>query len=106
MKAIPTTYTKRISAYPSLPTTAEQGYPTMQIGHGRIAGAAGTPEPIIEQMNAALQAALKTPEVKDKLAKSGIETAEGSVADFVTFITAERKRLGELATKARMSAQQ
>ena len=107
LKAIATTYEKRISAYPSLPTTAEQGYPTIQIGHwAGLLAPSGTPQPIIEKMNAAMQAALKTPEVKDKLAKSGIETAEGSVADFVAFITAERKRLGELATKANMSAQQ
>ncbi len=107
LKAIATTYTKRISAYPSLPTTAEQGYPTVQIGHwAGLLAPKGTPQPIIEKMNAALQAALKTPEVKDKLAKTGIETAGGSVADFVAFITSERKRLGELAAKGNMSAQQ
>jgi tripartite-type tricarboxylate transporter receptor subunit TctC len=107
LKAIATTYTKRISAYPSLPTTAEQGYPTVQLGHwAGLLAPKGTPQPIIEKMNGALQAALKTPEVKDKLLKSGIETAEGSVADFVKFITAERKRLGDLATKANMSAEQ
>ena len=107
LKAIATTYEKRISAYPSLSTTAEQGYPSVQIGHwAGLLAPKGTPQPIIDRMNAALQAALKTPEVKDKLAKTGIETAGGSVADFVAFITAERKRLGTLAEKANMSAQQ
>ena len=65
LKAIATTYTKRISAYPSIPTTAEQGYPTVQIGHwAGLYAPRGTPEPIIERMNAALQAALKTDEVR------------------------------------------
>jgi len=107
LKAIATTYEKRISAYPSLSTTAEQGFPTVRIGHwAGLLAPKGTPQPVIDKMNAAIQAALKTPEVKDKLAKTGIETAEGSVADFAAFIAAERKRLGELAEKANMSAQQ
>jgi tripartite-type tricarboxylate transporter receptor subunit TctC len=103
LKPIATTYTKRISAYPSLPTTAEQGYPTVQIGHwAGLFAPRGTPQPIIERMNAELQAALKTAEVQDKLSPSGIETAGGSIVDFVTFITSERQRLGELAAKAKM----
>ena len=106
LKAIATTYEKRVSAYPSLMTTAEQGLPTVQIGHwAGLFAPRGTPEPIIQQMNAAL-VAIKTAEVQDKLAASGIETAAGSVADFAAFITTERQRLGALAAKAKMSAEQ
>jgi hypothetical protein len=53
-------------------------------------------------MNAELQMALKTAEARDKLTPIGIETAGGSIADFVAFITSERQRLGALATKAKM----
>jgi len=104
LKAIATTYTKRISIYPSIPTTAEQGYPTVQIGHwAGLYAPKGTPEPVIERMNAALQAALKTDEVKDKLIKTGIEPAGGSVADFVAFTKMERQRLSELAAKIKVT---
>jgi tripartite-type tricarboxylate transporter receptor subunit TctC len=100
LKAIATTYTKRISIYPSIPTTAEQGYPTVQIGHwAGLYAPKGTPEPVIERMNTALQAALKTGEVKDKLIKTGIEPAGGSVAEFVAFTKTERQRLSDLAAK-------
>jgi tripartite-type tricarboxylate transporter receptor subunit TctC len=106
LKPIATTYNKRISAYPSLPTTAEQGYPTVEIGHwAGLLAPAGTPQPIIDKMNAELQAALKTPEVAEKLSRSGIEPAGGSVADFAAFIASERKRLGDIAVKAKMSEQ-
>jgi tripartite-type tricarboxylate transporter receptor subunit TctC len=106
LKAIATTYEKRISAYPSITTTAEQGFPTVQIGHwAGLLAPRGTPEPIIQQMNTAMQAAIKTAEVQDKLAASGIESAGGSIADFVKFISNERTRLGTLATKAKMSAE-
>jgi tripartite-type tricarboxylate transporter receptor subunit TctC len=103
LKPIATTYDKRISAYPTLPTTAEQGFPTVRIGHwAGLFAPRGTPQPIIERMNAELQAALKTEEVQGKLSPSGIEPAGGSVADFVTFITTERQRLEALVTKAKM----
>ncbi|HEX9471224.1 MAG TPA: tripartite tricarboxylate transporter substrate binding protein [Bradyrhizobium sp.] len=106
LKPIATTYTKRISAYPSLSTTAEQGYPTVEIGHwAGLLAPRGTPQPIIDKMNAELQAALKTPEVAEKLSQSGIEPAGGSVADFAAFIASERKRLGDIAVKAKMGEQ-
>ena len=104
LKAIATTYTKRISIYPSIPTTAEQGYPTVQIGHwAGLYTPRGTPQAVIERMNAALQAALNTDEVKDKLIKTGIEPAGGSVADFVAFTKTERQRLSELAAKIKVT---
>jgi tripartite-type tricarboxylate transporter receptor subunit TctC len=106
LKAIATTYVKRVSAYPSLTTTAEQGFPTVQIGHwAGLLAPRGTPEPIIAQMNAALMS-VNSAEVHDRLASSGIETAAGSVADFAAFITAERQRLGALAAKAKMGEEQ
>ncbi|HEY1311264.1 MAG TPA: tripartite tricarboxylate transporter substrate binding protein [Pseudolabrys sp.] len=99
LKAIATTYEKRISAYPSITTTAEQGFPSVQIGHwAGLYAPRGTPEPIVQRMNAALQAALKSDEVRGKLIPTGIEPAGGSVADFVKFTTVERKRLSDLAT--------
>jgi tripartite-type tricarboxylate transporter receptor subunit TctC len=104
LKAIATTYTQRISAYPSIPTTAEQGYPTVQIGHwAGLYAPRGTPEPVIERMNAALQAALKSEEVRNKLIPTGIEPAGGSVADFVKFATTERQRLSDLAANMKVS---
>jgi tripartite-type tricarboxylate transporter receptor subunit TctC len=104
LKAIATTYEKRISAYPSITTTAEQGFPTVQIGHwAGLYAPRGTPEPIIQRMNTELQAALKTPEVRDKLIPTGIEPAGGSVADFVNFTKTERQRLSELAAKIKVS---
>jgi tripartite-type tricarboxylate transporter receptor subunit TctC len=54
-------------------------------------------------MNAALQEALKMPEVKDKLINTGIEPAGGSVADFVAFTKTERQRLSDLAAKIKVT---
>jgi len=104
LKAIATTYQKRISVYPSITTTAEQGFPTVQISHwAGLYAPAGTPAPIIEKMNAALQAALKMPEVRNKLTANAIEPIGGSVAEFASFMMAERRRLSELAANMKLS---
>ncbi len=106
LKAIATTYEKRITAYPSLATTTEQGFPEVRIGHwAGLMAPAGTPQPIIDRMNAALQTGLATPEAQEKLVKSGIEIASGPTPSFVAFITAERERLGALAKRANMGAE-
>jgi len=106
LKGIANTYTKPISSYPSIQTTAAQGYPSVQIGHwAGLYAPTGTPQDVIEKMNKALQAALKSPEVVEKLTKAGIEPAGGSVADFVDFTKKERKRLSELAANIAKSKQ-
>jgi tripartite-type tricarboxylate transporter receptor subunit TctC len=105
LKAIATTYEKRISAYPSLPTTAEQGFPSVNIGHwAGLFAPKGTPPAIIARVNAELQAAMNSKESIDRLVPNGIEPAAGSVASFADFIAAERDRLGKIAKKAGMTA--
>jgi tripartite-type tricarboxylate transporter receptor subunit TctC len=94
LKAIASTHGKRMSTYPDLPTATEQGFPNIRIGHwAGLYAPKGTPQPIVQRMNAAIQAAMKTPEVKAKLATSDIETAEGSIEDFARYIADERSRL-------------
>ena len=105
LKALANTYTKRMTAYPEVVTAAEQGYKGVQIGHwAGLLAPKGTPQPIIDHMSKELEATLNSPETKDKLVPSGIETAPGTVADFQKFMAAERDRLGKLALRAKMQA--
>src|SRR5215475_1923681 len=104
LKAIATTSPKRMAAYPSLPSTSEQGFPTIVIGHwAGLFAPTGTPQPIVERMNLELQAAMKTSAVKERLTPTGIETAEGSIDEFASFVVSERKRLGDLAARGNMA---
>jgi len=83
---------------PDVKTTAEQGFPTVRIGHwAGLFAPRGTPQAIIERMNVELQTAVRSAEVHEKLTPTGIEIAPGSVSDFVAFISSERQRLGALA---------
>ncbi len=105
LKAIATTYTKRITAYDTLPTAKEQGFPGIQIGHwAGLFAPKGTPGAIVERMSKELEAAVRSADFRDKMVPSGIEPEPGTTANFIAFIAAERDRLGKLAKKANMQA--
>jgi tripartite-type tricarboxylate transporter receptor subunit TctC len=105
LRAIATTFTRRITAYDGLPTAKEEGFPGVEIGHwAGLFAPKGTPPEIVERMSRELEAAVRSPEFRDKMLPSGIEPEPGTTGAFVAFITAERDRLGGLARKANMQA--
>jgi tripartite-type tricarboxylate transporter receptor subunit TctC len=105
LKAIATTYSKRISAYDGLSTAREQGYPGVLIGHwAGVFAPKGTPPAIIDRMSKDLEAAVRSPEFRDKMVPAGIEPEPGTTANFIVFVNDERERLGKVARKAKMQA--
>lgn len=106
LKALAATWATRISAYPSISTTAEQGFASVRIGHwAGLFAPKGTPQSIIERMHAEIQVALKSKELQDRFIPGGIEPAPGTLAEFATFIATERERLGKIARKAGMKSE-
>jgi tripartite-type tricarboxylate transporter receptor subunit TctC len=105
LKAIATTYDTRITAYPELQTTKEAGFPGVSIGHwAGLFAPKGTPQPVLERMNAELLAVVKSKDFRDKLIPQGIEPAAYTLDAYRTFINRERDRLGKVAAKAKMTA--
>ena len=105
LKAVATTYSKRISAYDMLPTAQEQGFAGVLIGHwAGLFAPKGTPPAIVERMSKELEAGVRSADFRDKMVPSGIEPEPGTTANFVAFINAERDRLRTLAKKANMQA--
>jgi tripartite-type tricarboxylate transporter receptor subunit TctC len=102
-KALATTWTQRISAYPQLSTAMEQGFSDLQIAHwAGLHAPRGTPPEIMDKLAAAVDKAMHDPANADKLRGLGIEPVGGTRQEFVKFVDAERKRLGELVKAARM----
>ena len=62
----------------------------------------GTPPALIEQLSQAISKALATPELKARLSGQGTEPAHMPPAEFQTYITAERKRWGDVIRSAKI----
>ncbi len=103
-KALATTWTKRLSVYPELPTATEQGFGELQIAHwAGIHAPAGTSPAVMDKLAAAVDVAMKSPAVADKLKSLGIEPVGGTRTEFVEFVDKERARLGEIVKAAGMT---
>jgi tripartite-type tricarboxylate transporter receptor subunit TctC len=74
VKAFGTTTMKRLPAIPTVPTLNEQGLKgfEVKVWHG-VYAPKGTPQPILDKINAALKKALNTPDVKKRLEDSNID---------------------------------
>lgn len=103
-KALATTWTSRISAYPQLSTAIEQGFGELQIAHwAGIHAPRDTPAEVMDKLAAAVDKAMKDPSNTTRLTDLGIQPVGGTRAEFVKFVNAERKRLGEIVKAANMS---
>jgi tripartite-type tricarboxylate transporter receptor subunit TctC len=80
----------RFPELPDVPTMMESGFPDMSAWFwSGLWAPAGTPAAIVDKLNAATNAALRSPEMKASIEKLGIEATTGSPQDFAAFIIAE-----------------
>jgi len=85
LRALAVTSAARWPELPEIPTLKElglEGFPT-EILFGLLAPA-GTPPEIVERLNQAVNEGLKSDEVRESVAKLGMEVKMGSVKDFDT----------------------
>lgn len=84
---------ERAPTAPDVPTTAEVGMPDLLIQnwYGMIAPG-GTPENIVNLLNAVTNQAMDDPQVKQKLADQGLTVAGDRPKHFRDFITAEAQK--------------
>lgn len=105
LKALATTWTSRISAYPQLPTAIEQGFNDIRIAHwAGVHAPAGTPVAILDKLADAVDKAMKMPATQEKLKAVGIEPIGGTRASFEKFVDEERARLQAVAKATNMKA--
>ncbi len=103
LRAVASTWSRRIAAMPDVPTAQEQGFGNVFIGHwSGVFAPKGTPEDILNKMNAAINAALKSPELRARLIPQGIDPLGGTRADFAKFLDDEKKRLAPIVKAASM----
>ncbi len=80
----------RTKYFPDAPTLAEQGYAEAQVTPWfGIVVPKGTPQPIVDRIDKALEAALATPEVREKLDKAGCEAKSAPLGAFADVIKSD-----------------
>jgi tripartite-type tricarboxylate transporter receptor subunit TctC len=103
MKALANTWTSRISSYPQLTTAIEQGYPEVKIAHwAGVHAPSGVPAEIMDKLAAAIDSAMKSADIANRLKAVGIEPVGGSRASFVQFVAEERARLAAVVALSGM----
>jgi tripartite-type tricarboxylate transporter receptor subunit TctC len=92
---------RRSLALPDVPTVAEAGVP----GYAADAWAglfarAGTPQDIVDRLNAEVVKAVALPEVRDVLLRGGLEPTQMSTAQARQFVVEDSKKWGDVIAKA------
>jgi tripartite-type tricarboxylate transporter receptor subunit TctC len=99
VRALATTGADRNPSLPELPTVGEAvpGYEITQ--SWGIVAPAGTPARIVERLNQEVVRAMRLPDLRESVARTGAVPVGDSASAFEAFMAAERRRLGEVIAK-------
>jgi tripartite-type tricarboxylate transporter receptor subunit TctC len=93
LRALATTGPRRSTFVPAVPTVREAGYPSLEdLTWFAFFVPAKTPASIIDKLNAAIQAALRTDDVRAGMAKLAVEPDAIAMGDFARLIASESER--------------
>jgi tripartite-type tricarboxylate transporter receptor subunit TctC len=101
LRPVAVTSSKRLAAYPDVPTVAESGMPGFEIlsWYG-LWGPAGMPREVVDKLNAAVHKAVQSPHVKARFADLSFETVDNTPAQFSKLIQDEIRRIGVVVKAA------
>ena len=98
VRGVAVTSSKRMPAYPDLPTMTEAGIPGLEIELWMgLFAPAGTPAAILAKLEAETNRVLKRPDVIEKLRGHEVEPVGGGAAAFAKIIEAERVQWAQIA---------
>jgi len=90
LRALAVSSAQRISAAPDLPTIAELGYPGFSgVPWVAIVAPANTPAPIVAKLNAEVNKALNTKELREQFAAQGVEPMVMNTSELSAFFKSE-----------------
>ena len=93
VRMLATTGTTRSPLLPEVPTFAESGLPGVQgTAWFAVFAPVKTPDATVRQLNAAINAALQVPEVRDRMIKLGLEPTGGTSLALATRMAQDTKR--------------
>ena len=97
VRLIGVTSAKRSKFLPEIPAIAESGLPGYEFDSWfGLLGPAGTPKPVVDQVNAAMARLLKDPVILDRLAKQGIEPQAMGSDEFNRLLRSDFERMAKV----------
>jgi tripartite-type tricarboxylate transporter receptor subunit TctC len=97
---------QRIQSLPQVPTVAESGYPGFQAaGWYGLLAPAGTPQPIVAQLNAALREMVDKPDFTQWLRQQGMEPQTDTPEGFGRYISQEKDKWAQVIKTAKVPLQ-
>jgi tripartite-type tricarboxylate transporter receptor subunit TctC len=105
LRALGVTSDTRFAQLPNVSTFIEQGYSRLSATEwlGLLAPA-GTPEPIVQKLNSAVNRAMQMPDARASLRKLSVETRAVTPQEFKTFMAAETRKWAQVVTDADIKA--
>jgi tripartite-type tricarboxylate transporter receptor subunit TctC len=103
IRAVATTGTVRSPELPDVPTVAESGYPGYEaLNWYAYLAPAATPRPIVDRLNAEIVAALRAPDVREQLARQGVEPQPGTPEALRKYMERELATWGRVVKEAKI----
>ncbi len=97
LRGLALSYTERMPEFPDMPTFAEVGYPNVRASNDfGIAIRADTPAPIKSRLEEAYRAAVRRPEIVQRLTEFGLIVVATSSADFTKVLAEDATRYSEV----------
>ncbi|MGD9922601.1 MAG: Bug family tripartite tricarboxylate transporter substrate binding protein [Pseudorhodoplanes sp.] len=92
---------ERLKSAPQIPTVAEQGYPGYDfVTFYGLAAPRGTPAPIVQRLNQAVNDALKSPEIRARIAPTGAELVGGTPEAFGIMLKNNLGKMKQIVSSA------
>ncbi|MBY0265247.1 MAG: tripartite tricarboxylate transporter substrate binding protein [Burkholderiales bacterium] len=106
LKVLATAGDKRLSLYPNVPTTAEQGLAgyDVLIWFG-VTVPAATPKATIQRLNAGFEKALDSADIRERLAAIGVQPQGGPPERFARFLVEEVERWSKVVKAANVKSE-
>jgi len=106
LNALAVTGDKRNAATPDVPTFAEAGLPGVTAStYWGVLAPKGTPQEIVEKVSAAFAAAMRDPEIIERLAQLGYLPIAGGPSDYAGNIKSEIAKWGDVVRSANIKAE-
>jgi len=101
IRALAVTTAKRSTLLPEVPTVAEAGLPGFEAGNWfGVFAPAGTPAPVIDRLNVAINTAMTSPQMKDRLLSQGADPLSGTPQQLADLVKSELAKYSKIVKAA------